>query len=157
MVKKLKYEDFLSELDKLYTASKEKHSVYLTFKRLYQENFKYKRNAKNRKLRMEDRKMQDKSTERFNVLVRAKLQKKEFIQQYNAFYNLQISPDEIGTFHHILTNVLTLHFIRDEVVKKEKKQAMKKTLSKTQKRKIKKLKKIKAKEGNNDNTMVIDK
>ena len=76
LVKKLKYEDFLSELDKLYTARKEKHSVYLTFKRLYQENFKYKRNAKNRKLRMEDRKMQDKSTERFNVLVRAKLQKK---------------------------------------------------------------------------------
>ena len=53
--------------------------------------------------------------------------------------------------------MLTLHFIRDEVVKKEKKQAMKKTLSKTQKRKIKKLKKIKAKEGNNDNKMVIDK
>ena len=42
-------------------------------------------------------------------------------------------------------------------MKKEKKQAMNKTLSKTQKRKIKKLKKIKAKEGNNDNTMVIDK
>ena len=83
--------------------------------------------------------------------------KKEFIQQYNDIYNFQISPDEIGTFHHILTNVLTLHFIRDEVVKKEKKQAMKKTLSKTQKRKIKKLKKIKAKEGNNDNKMIIDK
>lgn len=76
MVKKLKYEDFLSELDKLYTESKNKYSVYLTFKRLYQENFKYKRNAKNRKLRMEDRKKQDKETERFNVLIRAKLKKK---------------------------------------------------------------------------------
>ena len=90
MVKKLKYEDFLSELDKLYTASKEKHSVYLTFKRLYQENFKYKRNAKNRKLRMEDRKKQDKATERFNVLVRAKMQKKRIHTIVKYFYFIKI-------------------------------------------------------------------
>lgn len=85
MVKKLKYEDFLSELDKLYTESKNKYSVYLTFKRLYQENFKYKRNAKNRKLRMEDRKKQDKETERFNVLIRAKLRKKRIHTIVNIF------------------------------------------------------------------------
>ena len=48
MVKKLKSEDFLSELAKFYAASKEKYSVYLTIKRLYEEKSKYKKNAAKR-------------------------------------------------------------------------------------------------------------
>jgi hypothetical protein len=75
MVKKLKYEDFLSKLDSFYSTSKDSKSVYLTFKRIYEERFKYKNNKKIRKLRAEDRKAQDKAAERFNVLVRAKLRK----------------------------------------------------------------------------------
>jgi hypothetical protein len=82
MVKSLNYEDFVNKLDKFYTESKDKNTVYLTFKRgmqtliiVYQENFKNKQNRKNRKLRLEDRKNQDKANERFNVLVRAKLKK----------------------------------------------------------------------------------
>lgn len=140
MVKKLKYDDFLSELDKFYTESKDKYSVYLTFKRAYKENFKFKRNAKARKKRMVDRKNQEKDNSTFNVLVRAKLRKKR-VQTI-------VSPEELSSFHHTLTNVLTLHFIREEKAKKNKKEnAIKKVVSKTQKRKIKRLKKIKAKEG----------
>jgi hypothetical protein len=33
MVKSLKYEDFVNNLDSLYTEAKEKNTVYLTFKR----------------------------------------------------------------------------------------------------------------------------
>ena len=44
MVKKLKSEDFLSELAKFYTASKDKNTVYLTMKRMYEEKYKYKTN-----------------------------------------------------------------------------------------------------------------
>ena len=59
MVKKLKSEDFLSELAKFYAASKEKYSVYLTIKRLYEEKNKYKKNAAKRKLRLKDRMEQE--------------------------------------------------------------------------------------------------
>ena len=56
MVKKLNYVDFVNQLDSFYNASKDKYSVYLTFKRLYTENYKFKKNKKNRQLRMEERK-----------------------------------------------------------------------------------------------------
>ena len=75
MVKKLKAEDFINQLDSFYTASKEKNSVYLTFKRVYEEKFKNKKNKKVRKMRNEDRKEQDQKEAKFNVLVRAKLKK----------------------------------------------------------------------------------
>ena len=138
MVKKLKADDFFSELDQLFNQSKNKYSIYLTFKRLYEEKFKYKKNKKNRKLRMEDRKEQDKSKTNFNVLVRAKLNKKRI--------HTIVTPENLDSFHHNIMNVLTLHFIREEMKKKEKKELAKKKISKTQKRKMKKLKKIKTKE-----------
>jgi hypothetical protein len=138
MVKKLKADDFFSELDQLFNQSKNKYSIYLTFKRLYEEKYKYKKNQKNRKLRMEDRKEQDKSKTNFNVLVRAKLNKKRI--------HTIVTPENLDSFHHNIMNVLTLHFIREEMKKKEKKELAKKKISKTQKRKMKKLKKIKTKE-----------
>ena len=127
MVKKLKSEDFLSELAKFYTASKDKYSVYLTMKRMYTETQKYKNNAAKRKLRIKDRLEQDKENKQFNV-------RKQRIHTI-------ITPDELSRFHKNLTNVLIMHFITEERKKKEKKIAEKK-ISKTQKRKIKKLKKI---------------
>ncbi len=138
MVKKLKADDFFSELYQLFNQSKNKYSIYLTFKRLYEEKYKYKKNQKNRKLRMEDRKEQDKSKTNFNVLVRAKLNKKRI--------HTIVTPENLDSFHHNIMNVLTLHFIREEMKKKEKKELAKKKISKTQKRKMKKLKKIKTKE-----------
>ena len=138
MVKKLKADDFFSELDQLFNQSKNKYSIYLTFKRLYEEKYKYKKNQKNRKLRMEDRKEQDKSKTNFNVLVRAKLNKKRI--------HTIVTPENLESFRHNIMNVLTLHFIREEMKKKEKKELAKKKISKTQKRKMKKLKKIKTKE-----------
>ena len=76
MVKKLKSEDFLSELAKFYSEAKDKKTVYLTMKRAYEEKQKYKRNALKRRLRIKDRLEQDKENKLFNVLVRAKLSKK---------------------------------------------------------------------------------
>ena len=134
MVKKLKSEDFLSELAKFYTASKDKYSVYLTMKRMYEEKQKYKRNPAKRRLRIKDRLEQDKDEKKiFNVLVRAKLRKQRI--------HTIITPDELSRFHKNLTNVLIMHFITEERKKKEKK-VVEKKVSKTQKRKIKKLKKI---------------
>jgi hypothetical protein len=75
MVKRLKCEEFINQLDGLYAASKDKNTVYLTFKRLYDEKFKYKNNKKIRKQRNEDRKKQDAGNNKFSVLVRAKLKK----------------------------------------------------------------------------------
>ena len=133
MVKKLKSEDFLSELAKFYTASKDKYSVYLTMKRMYAETQKYKNNSAKRKLRIKDRLEQDKENKQFNVMVRAKLRKQRI--------HTIITPDELSRFHKNLTNVLIMHFITEERKKKEKK-IVEKKISKTQKRKIKKLKKI---------------
>ena len=134
MVKKLKSEDFLSELAKFYSASRDKNTVYLTMKRMYEEKQKYKKNPAKRRLRLKDRLEQDKENKVFNVLVRAKLRKQRI--------HTIITPDELKTFHKNLTNVLIMHFITEERKKKEKKIPIKK-MSKTQKRKIKKLKKIK--------------
>ena len=134
MVKKLKSEDFLSELAKFYTASRDKNTVYLTMKRMYEEKQKYKKNPAKRRLRLKDRLEQDKENKLFNVLVRAKLKKQRI--------HTIITPDELKTFHKNLTNVLIMHFITEERKKKEKKMPIKK-MSKSQKRKIKKLKKIK--------------
>lgn len=71
---------------------------------------------------------------------------------------LQLTPDKLQAFQRILTNVLILHFIKDEENKKEKSKTVKQVLSKTQKRKIKRIKKIKKREelqklsgGNNNN------
>ena len=75
MVKRLPFVDFINQLDSLYSASRDKHSVYLTFKRIYDEKYKYKNNKKIRKLRVEERKNEDKQNKKFNVLVRAKLKK----------------------------------------------------------------------------------
>ena len=140
MVKKLKSEDFLSELAKFYSASKEKYSVYLTIKRLYEEKQKYKKNSANRKLRIKDRLEQDKENKVFNILVRAKLRKQRI--------HTIITPDELNRFHKNLTNVLIMNFIKEERVKKEKKEPTKK-MSVRQRRKIKRLKRI--------NKMKIDK
>ena len=140
MVKKLKSEDFLSELAKFYTASKEKNAVYLTMKRLYEEKQKYKNNPAKRRLRIKDRLEQDKENKLFNVLVRAKLKKQRI--------HTIITPDELERFHKNLTNVLIMHFITEERKKKVKK-IVEKKMSKTQKRKLKKLKKI--------NKMVVEK
>ncbi len=140
MVKKLKSEDFLSELAKFYSASKEKYSVYLTIKRLYEEKQKYKNNPAKRKLRIKDRLEQDKENKVFNILVRAKLRKQRI--------HTIITPDELNRFHKNLTNVLIMNFIKEERVKKEKKEPTKK-MSVRQRRKIKRLKRI--------NKMKIDK
>ena len=140
MVKKLKSEDFLSELAKFYSASKEKYSVYLTIKRLYEEKQKYKNNPAKRKLRIKDRLEQDKENKEFNILVRAKLRKQRI--------HTIITPDELNRFHKNLTNVLIMNFIKEERVKKEKKEPTKK-MSVRQRRKIKRLKRI--------NKMKIDK
>ena len=140
MVKKLKSEDFLSELAKFYSASKEKYSVYLTIKRLYEEKQKYKNNPAKRKLRIKDRLEQDKENKAFNILVRAKLREQRI--------HTIITPDELNRFHKNLTNVLIMNFIKEERVKKEKKEPTKK-MSVRQRRKIKRLKRI--------NKMKIDK
>ena len=129
MVKKLKSEDFLSELAKFYSAIKDKNTVYLTMKRMYEEKQKYKRNSAKRKLRIKDRLEQDNEKKLFNVLVRARLKKQRI--------HTIITPDELSRFHKNLTNVLIMHFMTDERKKKIKKVAAKK-MSKTQKRKIKK-------------------
>ena len=143
MVKKLKLDDFFSELEKFYTESQNKYSVYLTFKRTYEEKYKYKRNQKNKRLRLEDRKNQEKDSNKlFNVFVRAKLKKKRI--------NTLITPEELNSFHHNLMNILTLHFIREKRKKEKKKTVNKATISKTQKRKLKKLKKIAKKESKMD-------
>ena len=133
MVKKLKSEDFLSELAKFYSASKEKYSVYLTIKRLYEEKQKYKNNPAKRKLRIKDRLEQDKENKAFNILVRAKLRKQRI--------HTIITPDELNRFHKNLTNVLIMNFIKEEKIKKEKKEPLKK-MSVRQRRKLKKLKRI---------------
>ena len=122
MVKKLKTDDFFSELNQFFNQSKIKYSIYLTFKRLYEEKFKYKKNKKNRKLRMEDRKEQDKNKKTFNVLIRAKLNKKRI--------HTIVTPENLQSFHHNVMNVLTLHFIREEMKKKERKELAKKKISK---------------------------
>ena len=140
MVKKLKSEDFLSELAKFYSSSKEKYSVYLTIKRLYEEKQKYKKNPAKRKLRIKDRLEQDKENKVFNILVRAKLRKQRI--------HTIITPDELNRFHKNLTNVLIMNFIKEERVKKEKKEPTKK-MSVRQRRKMKRLKRI--------NKMKIDK
>ena len=143
MVKKLKLDDFFSELEKFYTESQNKYSVYLTFKRTFEEKYKYKRNQKNKRLRLEDRKNQEKDSNKlFNVFVRAKLKKKRI--------NTLITPEELNSFHHNLMNILTLHFIKEERKKEKKKTVNKATISKTQKRKLKKLKKIAKKESKMD-------
>ena len=158
MVKKLKAEDFINQLDSFYSASKEKNSVYLTFKRIYEEKFKNKKNKKVRRMRNVDRKEQDQKEAKFNVLVRAKLKKSRIQTIVIVYLNIQLNESEIDKFHHILMNVLTLHFIRDEskIKKKEKRMPIKKA-SKTQKRKIKRLRKIKVKtEKTEINKMQVD-
>ena len=147
MVKKLKSEDFLSELAKFYTGAKDKYSVYLTIKRLYLEKQKYKKNPAKRRLRIKDRLEEDKENKAFNVLVRAKLRKQRI--------HTIITPDELSRFHKNLTNVLYINFIKEEKKKKEKQMPVKK-MSKTQKRKMKKLKKI-SKLNNKNDKMVVDK
>jgi hypothetical protein len=140
MVKRLKFEDFIHQLDSFYSASKDKYSVYLTFKRVYQENFKFKNNNQNRKKRNEDRIQQDRENNSnksfYDVLVRAKFKK-------NRVHTI-LKPEELDKFHHILMNVLTLHFIREENKGSKKAKMMPhKKMSKTKRRKLKRIHKIK--------------
>lgn len=134
MVKKLKSEDFLSELANFYKLSESRACVYLTFKRAYEEKHKYKNNKNMRKQRLQDRLQQNNSNSVFNVLVRAKL-KKQRIQTI-------LTPSDIDVFHKHLINVLMLNFITQERTKKLKGKA-KETMSKTKKRKLRKLKRAK--------------
>lgn len=68
-----------------------------------------------------------------------------------------MTENEIDKFHHILMNVLTLYFIRDEnKLKKSSKKMPIKKASKTQKRKIKRIRKIKNKAENDTTKMQVD-
>ena len=59
---------------------------------------------------------------------------------------MQVNDDELDKFHHMLMNVYTLNFIRDENKNKNVKKVALKTVSKTQRKKQKILKRIKLKE-----------
>merc|ERR1712151_249157 len=119
-----------------YGKSKDKYTVYLTFKRVFEENFKFKKNKDIRKKRVEDRINQLKEKEKFSVLVRAKL-KKERIHTI-------VSYEEVEKFHQNLMNIMTLNFIKDDTDPnmKPKKMPIKK-MSRTKKRQIKRLRKLK--------------
>jgi hypothetical protein len=144
MVKKLPYMDFINQLDSFYTQSKDKYSVYLTFKRVYEEKFKHQNNKKARKQRNEDRINQDKENAAYSVLVRAKL-KKNRIQTI-------LSQADIDKFHHILMNIMSLYFIREENKQNvSQKKLPLKLMSKTKRRNMKRLRKIGA------NKMKVDK
>ena len=135
---KLDYDDFISRIDQFFTDSKDKGSIYFTFKRVYSENYKFKKNKRVRKLRKEDHFNQEADKDKqYNVLVRAKLNKKR-VQTI-------IKPNEINSFHNILMKIFSLHFITssDETVsKKLKANDFNKNKSKTLRRKDKKLKKL---------------
>lgn len=134
---KLNYEDFVSKVDKMFSDSKDKHSIYFTFKRVYTENFKYKQNQKNRKLRREDQlKQESDQTKQFNVLIRAKLRKMRA--------QTIIEPKDLSGFHNIFTKIMSLHFITqiNEPQKKQKLMPSAKGKSSTQKRKEKRLKRL---------------
>lgn len=141
MVKK-KIDEFISNLEKFYSVAKEKNSVYLTFKRgiiviiqVYKENLKFKTNKKRRKQRTEDRKKQETPDAKFSILVRAKYK--------DSRIQTVVNENEIDTFHHLLINVLTLHYIReDEIPKPKPKQMPKRTMTKTQRRKLRREKRI---------------
>lgn len=133
---KVNYEDFVSKVDKLFSESKEKHSLYFTFKRLYTENFKYKNNRKIRKQRNLDISTQQKDmTKQYNVLCRVKLNKHK-VQTI-------VEPNDITKFQNILMKIFSLHFItsKNEPIPKVKVNLIKKK-SATQKRKDKKLKRL---------------
>ena len=133
---KLNYEEFVSEVDKLFTQTKEKNSLNFSFKRVYDEKFKHKKSQKCRRLRREDRILQDSVEERqYSVLFRCKLKKKRF--------HTIIEPKDIGHFHNVLMKIFSLNFI---VAKNENKPKIKITAKKKksnkQKRKEKKEKKL---------------
>lgn len=133
---KLSYEDFVGQVDKMFGDSKDKHSIYFTFKRIYTENFKHKQNKKNRKLRREDQLKQESDlTKQFNVLIRAKLKKKR-VQTI-------IEPKDITGFHNIFTKIMSLHFITHSNEPRKQKLIQSHTgKSNTQKRKEKRLKRL---------------
>lgn len=132
---KLNYEEFVSQVDKLFSASKDKHSINFTFKRVYQENFKNKHNIKNNKLRRDDHILQESDPQKqFPVLVRAKLMKKR--------YQTIVKPENLSSFHNILMKIFSLHFIletnnhvpRSRVTAKKKKSNKQKRLEKKKKK-----------------------
>ncbi len=133
---KVSYEDFVSKVDKLFTESKEKHSLYFTFKRLFKEDFKYKRNRKIRKQRVINQLEQENDKNReYNILCRVKLNKHKC--------QTVVEPKDISKFQNILMKIFSLHFITEKVeVKKKTKADSKNKKSKTLKRKEKKLKKL---------------
>ena len=137
---KLDYDNFVSKVDELFTNAKEKGSIYFTFKRLFTENYKFKRNKKVRKLRREDHFNQEAEKDKqYSVLVRAKLNNKRI--------QTVIKPNEINSFHNILMKIFSLHFIttddnNNNNRKKLKVSNLNNLKSKTQRRKEKKLKKL---------------
>ena len=134
MVKK-SYEDFVSQVDKFFTDSKDKKSIYFSFKRVFTENFKYKGNRKSRKQRLLDRQKQIEDTSReYSVLARAKLRK----QRVHTI----VEPKDLENFHNVLMKIFSLHFIMQTNDHKPKvKISAKKKKSNRQKRKEKKEKK----------------
>lgn len=127
-------EDFVFKVDNYFSESKEKNSINFSFKRVYNENFKFKK-SKN-KLRREDCINQESdSSKQFSVLVRAKLKRKRI--------RTVVESKNIGFFHSNLMKIFTLHFIKqtNDHIPKIRVSAKKKRSNK-QKRKEKKEKKL---------------
>ena len=96
---------------------------------------KFKTNKKRRKQRLEERRKQETPNDKFSVLVRARYK--------DSRIQTTVSESDIDNFHHSLSNVLTLHFIReDELPKKKEKQMPKRTMTKTQRRKMRQAKRL---------------
>lgn len=133
---KVSYEDFVSKVDKLFTESKDKHSLYFTFKRLYKEEFKYKRNRKIRKQRLTNQLEQENDKNReYNILCRVKLNKQRC--------QTVVEPKDLSKFQNILMKIFSLHFITEKAeVKPKVKTGTINKKSKTLRRKEKKLKKL---------------
>jgi hypothetical protein len=148
---KVNYEGFVSKVDTFFSEAKDKRSIYFTFKRVYSENYKYKRNNKARKLRREDHFTQESDKSRqYSVLCRVKLQRKKI--------QCIVDPKNLNAFHNILMKIFSLHFITssDENTSKAKVTDVKKK-SKTQKRKEKKLKKLGARKGEGNKELIDNK
>lgn len=101
---KVSYEDFVSKVDKFFIKSKEKNTLYFTFKRYFPESYKFKKNQKIKKLRRYNQLVQEREASRlFSILIRIKLNKKKFFTI--------LEPNEIEKFHNIFIKIMSLHFI----------------------------------------------
>ena len=136
---KVKYDEFVSHVDKFFSESKEKHSIFFSFKRVFKENFKFKVNKKTRKLRREDHVSQERDADKqYSVLVRAKLRRKKV--------QTVVEPKDLSSFHNILMKIFSLHFIVSTNDHKPRlKVAAKKKMSNKKRRLLKKKKKLQSK------------